>query len=40
MRVKTIHNDLMLLANKEIAEHSHKDSSKPEKESMAKAIYF
>ena len=24
MRVKTIHNDLMLLANKEIAEHSQR----------------
>ena len=24
MRVKTIHNDLMLLVNKEIAEHSQK----------------
>ena len=40
MNQKIIHNDLMLLANKEIAEHSQKDSSKPEKESIAKAIYF
>jgi len=39
MNQKIIHNDLMLLANKEIA-NIRKDSSKPEKESMAKAIYF